>query len=167
MKIQKAFKFRLNTKKKDTSKLFQFAGACRFVWNKCLYINKKALEQKQKIMYYNETSFWLTLWKQSAEYSFLKDCHSQPLQQSLKCLEKAFKDCFDKKQPLKKFPRFKKKYQSTSFKYPQGFKIENNQVYTLQMKVLVFKSVNLLYLWLFLVAQNKHFEIQSVYICQK
>ena len=129
MKIQKAFKFRLNTKKKDTSKLFQFAGACRFVWNKCLYINKKALEQKQKIMYKDEMQFWLKIWKKSAEYSFLKDCHSQPLQISVQTLDKAFKDCSDKKQPLKKFLGFKKKFKATSFKYPQGFKIENNQVY--------------------------------------
>jgi putative transposase len=129
MKIQKAFKFRLNTKRKDTSKLFQFAGCCRFVWNKCLASNKLAVKNKQKIAYYQETSFWLTLWKQSEEYKFLKDCHSQPLQQSLKSLGRAFKDCFDKKQPLKKFPRFKNKYKSSSFTFPQGFKINNNQVY--------------------------------------
>ena len=61
MKIQKAFKFRLNTKHKDTSKLFQFANCCRFVWNKCLASNKLAVENKQKIAFYEEASFWLTL----------------------------------------------------------------------------------------------------------
>ena len=140
MKIQKAFKFRLNTNKKDTRWLLQFAGACSFVWNKCLYISKKVLEQKQKIMYYNETSFRLTLWKKSAEYNFLKDCHSQVLQQSLKILEKAFTDCFDKKQPLKKFLRFKKKFQSTIFSFFQGFKIENNQVHLSKIGLFSFRK---------------------------
>jgi putative transposase len=47
-----------------------------------------------------------------------------PLQQSLKNLDRAFKDGFDKTQPLKRIPNFKKKGISTdSIRYPQGFKI--------------------------------------------
>jgi putative transposase len=99
----------------------------RFVWNKALAINLSRLENKQSILWYNEMDFWTKLWKASDEYSFLKTVHSQTLQQTLKNLEKAFKDGFDKKQPLKRIPKFKRKGQSDSFKYPQGFKLSQDK----------------------------------------
>ncbi|SIO00483.1 RNA-guided endonuclease InsQ/TnpB family protein [Nitrosomonas cryotolerans] len=122
--IRKAFKFRLNPNSDQVQKMVEFAGANRFVWNKALAMNLFRLEQKQPLLWYNELSFWLKLWKSSEDYGFLKTVHSQPLQQALKNLEKAFKDGFDKKQPLKRIPKFKKKGLSDSFRYPQGFKLE-------------------------------------------
>ncbi len=129
--IRKAFKFRLNTTSEQSQKMIEFAGANRFVWNKALAMNLFRLEQKQPLLWYNELAFWLKLWKSSEDYGFLKTVHSQPLQQTLKNLEKAFKDGFDKKQSLKRVPRFKKKRASDSFRYPQGFKLEqeSNKVF--------------------------------------
>ncbi|SIN99524.1 RNA-guided endonuclease InsQ/TnpB family protein [Nitrosomonas cryotolerans] len=122
--IRKAFKFRLSPNSDQIQKMVEFAGANRFVWNKALAMNLFRLEQKQPLLWYNELSFWLKLWKSSEDYGFLKTVHSQPLQQALKNLEKAFKGGFDKKQPLKRIPKFKKKGLSDSFRYPQGFKLE-------------------------------------------
>ncbi|SIO18297.1 RNA-guided endonuclease InsQ/TnpB family protein [Nitrosomonas cryotolerans] len=129
--IRKAFKFRLNPNSDQVQKMVEFAGANRFVWNKALAMNLFRLEQKQPLLWYNELSFWLKLWKSSEDYGFLKTVHSQPLQQALKNLEKTFKDGFDKKQPLKRIPKFKKKGLSDSFRYPQGFKLEqeSNKVF--------------------------------------
>jgi putative transposase len=79
------------------------------------------------MLWYQEMAFWLTLWKRSDDYSFLKQSHSQSLQQTLKQLERAFKDGFDRKQPLKFIPVFKKKGMKESFTYPQGFKLEQKQ----------------------------------------
>ncbi|MBN2865593.1 MAG: transposase [Thiotrichales bacterium] len=124
--IRKAFKFRLNPSSEQVQKMVEFAGANRFVWNKALAINLFRLEHKQSLLWYNEMAYWLGLWKSSEEYGFLKTVHSQPLQQTLKKLEKAFKDGFDKKQPLKRIPKFKKKGLSDSFRYPQGFKLEQD-----------------------------------------
>ena len=129
MIVRKAFKFRLNIKPSQNKKLFEFSGACRFLWNKCLYINKERLQRKNSIMRYQEMSFRCNLWKKSNEYGFLKNCQSQLLQQKLKDLDKSFMDCFDKKQLNKRFPKFKKKSQSNSFRYPQGFKINGNNVF--------------------------------------
>nr|WP_281250625.1 transposase [Nitrosomonas cryotolerans] len=122
--MRKAFKSRLNPNSDQVQKMVEFAGANWFVWNKALAMNLFRLEQKQPLLWYNELSFWLKLWKSSEDYGFLKTVHSQPLQQALKNLEKAFKDGFDKKQPLKRIPKFKKKGLSDSFRYPQGFKLE-------------------------------------------
>lgn len=104
--------------------MVEFAGANRFVWNKALAKNLSLLESKQPILWYQEMNFWLGLWKKSDEYRFLKQAHSQSFQQTLKQLERAFKDGFDKNQPLKRIPTFKRKGQKDSFTYPQGFNLE-------------------------------------------
>ncbi|MDT8372324.1 MAG: transposase, partial [Gammaproteobacteria bacterium] len=121
--IRKAFKFRLKITPETESKLNNYVGGCRFVWNKALSLNLDRLSNKQPILWYQELNFWATIWKQSGEYGFLNDLPSQALQQKLKDLDKAFRDCFDKNQPLKRCPVFKKKKLSDSIRFPQGFKI--------------------------------------------
>ncbi|MEY3182477.1 MAG: hypothetical protein RLZ35_462, partial [Pseudomonadota bacterium] len=108
MLIRKAFKFRLKTDR-VTNRIFDcFAGHCRFLWNKCLRINLDRLYQKNRILRYEELDFWSKQFKRSTEYHFLKECPSQALQQKLRDLDKAFMDAFDKSQPNKRLPRFKK-----------------------------------------------------------
>ncbi len=92
-------------------------------------MNLERLENKQKILWYQEMAFWLTLWKRSEEYAFLKECPSQVLQQKLKDLERAFKDGFDRGQPLKLMPVFKKKGLNEGIRFPQGFKLNNRRIF--------------------------------------
>ena len=88
MLIHKAYRFKLRVNHPDTAaKLHQFSGCTRFVWNKMLAMNLYRLEHKQALLWYPEMAFWLTLWKSSDEYAFLRDCHSQVLQQSMMQLE--------------------------------------------------------------------------------
>lgn len=126
MLIRKAYKFRLNTSPDINAKMAQYAGNCRFLWNKALAINLFKLQNNQKICYYQEFDFFSKLWKKSEEYGFLTLSPAQTIQQTLKQLERAFKEAFDKKQPLKRMPTFKKKGTRDSFSLPQGFKIDNN-----------------------------------------
>ena len=128
LKIRKAYKVRLKTNVEIGHKLVRFCGSSRFLWNKCLAMNLERLEKRQAILWYNELAFWLTVWKQSEEYSFLKECPSQVLQQKLKDLERAFRDCFDKSQSLKRTPVFKKRGLNDGIRFPQGFKIYGNQM---------------------------------------
>ena len=60
-------------------------------------------------------------------YGFLKRSPAQTLQQTLWQLERAFKDAFDKSQPNKKLPKYKKRGESDTFTYP-GFEIDGNRV---------------------------------------
>ena len=129
MKVRKAYKFRLKTKPIHRDLFSQFSGCNRFVWNTALAINKKRLSDKHKLLWYSELSFFLTLWKKSDEMNFLRIAPSQTLQQTLKHLDRAFKDGFDKKQSLKRLPVFKKKGCSDSFVFPQGFKFEENRIF--------------------------------------
>lgn len=127
--IRKAYKFRIKTNKDIESKLFRFCGSARFLWNKSLALNLERLENKQGLLWYNELAFWLTLWKRSDEYAFLKDCPSQVLQQKLRDLDRAFREGFDKRQPLKHIPVFKKRGFGDGIRFPQGFKIENRRIF--------------------------------------
>ena len=109
--------------------MFRQAGCCRWVWNQVWRMNQQRLENHQPLVWYQEAAFWLRLWKQSEEYGFLRQAHSQPLQQALKDLDRAYRDGFDKNQPLKRLPRKKRKYQHASFRYPQGVKLDNRRIY--------------------------------------
>ncbi|WP_020158505.1 RNA-guided endonuclease InsQ/TnpB family protein [Methylobacter marinus] len=140
--IRKAFKFRLKLTHEADAKLNNYAGGCRFAWNKALALNLDRLNDKQPILWYLELNFWATIWKQSEEYGFLKDVPSQALQQKLKDLDKAFRDCFDKNQPLKRCPVFKKKGLSDSIRFPQGFKIdqENSRIFLPKIGLVKYRN---------------------------
>jgi putative transposase len=129
LQIRKAYKVRLKTNSETESKLVRFCGSGRFLWNKSLAMNLERLEKGQGILWYNELAFWLRLWKSSDEYGFLKECPSQVLQQKLMDLDRAFRDSFDRKQPLKRLPVFKKKGRGEGIRFPQGFKIENRRIF--------------------------------------
>lgn len=131
MIIRKAYKFRLKPSEEQTILFEQFAGCCRFVWNKVLKMSLDRLKNNQKIIWYHEADFWSRIWKKSDEYSFLKTCHSHPIQQKLRDLDKAFRDGFDKNQPNKRLPIFRKKGLHDSFRYPspKQFKIDNRRIF--------------------------------------
>ena len=126
MKIRKAYKFKLKPNQEKESLLAQFAGCSRFIWNRGLAIVKESLDQKTGYINYNSLAKKLTEWKKEPDTDFLKTVHSQPLQQTLKDLEKACKDAFKKD---KGFPKFKKKGVHDSFRYPQGVKVSESRVF--------------------------------------
>ena len=128
-KIRKAYKVRLKTNDELERKLVRISGSTRFLWNKSLAMNLERLESDQGILWYTELAFWLKVWKGSEEYGFLGECPSQVLQQKLMDLERAFRDCFDRKQPLKRLPVFKKRGMGDSIRFPQGFKIKNRRIF--------------------------------------
>ena len=129
MKIYKAYKFRLKTKP-DQERLFrQYAGCCRFVWNKALALQKQRLDAGEKVLSYARLCKCLTVWKREEDTAFLAEAPIHPLQQTLKFLDRAIKEAFDKTN-RKRFPRFKKKGQHTdSFRHPDCFKLDDDRVF--------------------------------------
>jgi len=129
MIVRKGFKFRLVPNAVQRTSMNMFAGHNRAVWNKALAITKDRLERKIPIMWYNELNWNMSkLWKPSEEMGWLNEAPSQTLQQTLKQFERAMRDCFDKNQPNKRMPRFKKKGVKDSFLFPQGFEVEGNRI---------------------------------------
>lgn len=123
-----AYKFQLRQKPAQEHIMRQFAGCCRFVWNRALALEKELYETEGKRSGYCALAGKLKEWKQEEDTAFLASAHSQILQQTLKDLERAYKNFFEKRAD---FPRFKKKGVHDAFRYPQGFKIEqeNSRVY--------------------------------------
>ena len=72
----------------------RFAGACRFVFNRALALQNENHEAGNKYIPYGKMASWLVEWKNATETQWLKDAPSQPLQQSLKDLERAYKNFF-------------------------------------------------------------------------
>ena len=99
----------------------RFAGACRFVFNRALALQNENHEVGNKYIPYTKMASWLIEWKLHPDTQWLKDAPSQPLQQSLKDLERGYKNFFQKRAA---FPRFKKRGQHDAFRYPQGVKLD-------------------------------------------
>ena len=127
MKRLQAFKFQLRPNGHQERDMRRFAGACRFVFNKSLALQSENYEAGNKFLPYVKMAAWLVEWKKAPETQWLKDSPSQPLQQALKDLERAYKNFFQKRAS---FPRFKKRGHSDSFRYPQGVKLDqaNNRI---------------------------------------
>ena len=129
MKVRRAYKFKLYSSDK-LAKVASVAGSCRFVWNQVLALNLERLEQGKPIMRYNEAAKLLPEWKRTEALGWLKSVNAQALQQKLRDLDRAFLDCFDKKQPNKRTPRFKKRGKSVdSFRIPTAPKLVDNKIY--------------------------------------
>lgn len=122
MKRLQAYKFELMPNGEQQRQMRCFAGACRFVYNKALawQITQYAQDNTYKFSY-TKLANVLPGWKRDNTTLWLKDSPSQTLQQALKNLESSFKNFFAKRAD---FPKFKKRGQHDSFRYPQGFKIE-------------------------------------------
>ena len=83
----------------------RFAGCCRFIWNKALALEKENYEQGGKRHGYNNLAGLLRDWEKAEDTAFLAEAHSQILQQSLKDLDRAYVNFFQKRAG---YPRFKK-----------------------------------------------------------
>ncbi|EGI4519339.1 IS200/IS605 family element transposase accessory protein TnpB, partial [Escherichia coli] len=93
----------------------------RFVFNRALALQNENHEAGNKYVSYTKMASWLIEWKSHPDTQWLKDTPSQPLQQSLKDLERGYKNFFQKRAA---FPRFKKRGQNDAFRYPQGVKLD-------------------------------------------
>ncbi len=118
-----AFKFELTPNGEQVRKMRSFAGACRFVYNKALALQKANHEAGQKFVGYVPMAKHLTEWRNGIETPWLKDAPVHPQQQTLKDLDRAYGNFFAKRAD---FPRFKKKGQGDSFRYPdpKQFKLD-------------------------------------------
>lgn len=119
-----AYKFELRPDGGQRRDLLRFAGSCRFVYNKALALQKENHQAGNKYIAYVAMAKQLTAWRHSAETPWLKDAPCHPLQHALKDLERAYKNFFAKRAG---FPRFKRKGQGDSFRFPDPLQIRLDQ----------------------------------------
>jgi putative transposase len=126
MKKLQAFKFELMPNGAQRRTMHQFAGMCRFVYNKALETHQARRAAGEKFASHFDACKWLPGWK--AQFPWLKKAHSQILQVALKDVHQAHKNLFEKRAG---FPKFKKKGNKESFCFPQGCKLaeQNATIY--------------------------------------
>lgn len=124
MQRLQAFKYELMANGAQERSMRQFAGACRFVFNKALALQQANHASGAKFINYVAMAKLLTEWRNGAETPWLKDAPVHPLQHTLKDLERAYKNFFAKRAS---FPRFKKKGSGESFRYPDPKQIKLDQ----------------------------------------
>ena len=129
MIIRQGWRYRLKTTPEVEHALRVQAGHARFVWNEALKLNLRRLEQGVPLLWRDALCGMIKLWKMTEQRDFLRDAHSQVLQQKLNDLASAFSDAFDPSQPHKRLPRFKRKGIDDRFRYPQGFKLARGRIY--------------------------------------
>ena len=101
--MEKAYKFRFYPTKTQIEKLNCTFGCVRYVYNHFLSLKQELYSKEKKSMSYNQCSKELTVLKQEKEW--LKDVDKYSLQNSLKDLDKAYKNFFSGNG----YPKFKSK----------------------------------------------------------
>lgn len=120
MKRLQAFQFELMPIGAQEHNMRRYAGSCRFVYNQALAWQTERYAKDKTVQFsYVTLANLLPIWKK--EFKWLSDSPSQVLQQALKDLERSYKNFFAKRA---KFPRFKKRGQSASFRFPQGCELD-------------------------------------------
>ncbi|MGH8787720.1 MAG: RNA-guided endonuclease InsQ/TnpB family protein [Cupriavidus necator] len=124
MQRLQAFKFELMPRGEQQRDMRRFAGSCRFVYNKALALQIESCEAGGKFISYVAMAKRLTEWRNGPGTPWLKDSPVHPMQHALKDLERAYKNFFAKRAA---HPRFKKKGQRDSFRYPDPKQIKLDQ----------------------------------------
>jgi len=130
MQRLQAFKYELRLNAQQKRHLARFAGSCRVVFNEALRLQQTNHETGGKFINYVAMAKHLTAWRNGAPLPsgriapWLKEAPVHPLQHALKDLERAYKNFFAKRAA---FPRFAKKGQKDSFRYPDPKQIKLDQ----------------------------------------
>jgi len=127
MKIIKyTYKFRLEPTNEQKTLLNKHFGSVRWSYNYFLNQRKQEYLNNKKSITYNQQSKILTELKTNDETEWLKEVNSQSLQYSLKCLDQAYQNFFNKRT---QFPKFKSKRNKNSFTCPQFVKNDDNLLF--------------------------------------
>ncbi|MCZ7404608.1 MAG: transposase [Candidatus Methanoperedens sp.] len=132
--MKKAYSFRIYPNKNQEVKLNRTLNTCRHLYNDALSERKRQAELNRlkrdfQVFPWGKTE-WISYEEQantlsSEKNSFQKEVHSQVLQNTLKRLDRSFKNFFNGFG----YPRFKGRNRYDSFTYPQsGFELEDGKL---------------------------------------
>ena len=127
--MRKSFKYRIYPNLKQIKSLNQTLVACRWLYNHFIEQRKNAWESENKNLSRYDQSNTLKQLKQ--EHQFLKNVHSQVLQNITVRIDLAFRAFFRriKSGDTPGYPRFRNEFRYDSFTFPQsGFKLTDNFV---------------------------------------
>jgi len=111
--VKVRYRFRFYPTPEQEHILARTFGACRYVYNWALRLRTDAYQAGGRINY-NQSSAALTDLKTQPEHAWLNEIHSVPVQQSLRHLQTAFRNFFEKRAA---YPSFRKKRGRQSAEY--------------------------------------------------
>src|SRR5215813_4781232 len=124
--VEKAFKYRFFPTDEQAEQLARTFGCARYVYNQALELRATAWRQDKKSIGYHETASRLTEWKKEPEKAFLSEVSSVVLQQSLRNLDTAFTNFFEKRA---QYPKFKSRRDRQSARYAtNAFTFRDGQI---------------------------------------
>ena len=125
----KTYEYRIYPNKEQGIIIAKHFGCTRFVYNKALALKIEAYAKGEKNLSKYDLTKKVKEWKDTEEFSWLKEVQAQSLQQAIFHLDSAFTKFFREK---KGYPKFKSKHiHKFSYSVPQNVRInfETNRVY--------------------------------------
>lgn len=92
--MERGFKYRIYPNACQREQIARTLGCCRFVYNRALDVKKSAYTKTGKTVSWAELSRMLPVWKRDPETSWLAQVDSMALQQSIRDLDRAYKNFF-------------------------------------------------------------------------
>lgn len=124
MIIQRGYKVRLYPNKEQEQKMLSIIGACRWVYNYYLEQRKNYYLEHKKTLSYLSMAKDLTQLRY--KFDWLYKIQTVPLQQSIRCLDRAYNNFFRK---TSNFPKFKsRKDNKQLFRKPVDYRILPNKI---------------------------------------
>lgn len=130
----KAYKFRIYPDNEQKVLLAKTFGCCRWFYNYSLNLTNETYKATGKGLSRNEIINKLPELKK--EFEWLTEVPSQALQQTALDLSSGFLNFFEKRA---KFPRFKKKGNKQSVRFPQGIKLDGEYLTLPKLKKVYCK----------------------------
>ena len=104
--VKRAFKYRFYPSPEQADLLNRTFGCVRYVYNRALAERSRAWTQERRRVTHAETDKWLTGWKRDPDTAWLTEPSKGPLQATLRDLQTAYVNFWQKRA---KYPRFKSK----------------------------------------------------------
>lgn len=108
--VKRAYRYRFYPTPEQAEQLNRTFGCVRYVYNRALEERSRAWTQEQRRVTHAETDKMLTAWKRDPETEWLSEPSKGPLQATLRNLQVAYVNFWQKRA---KYPKFKKRGKTT------------------------------------------------------
>ena len=92
--MERGFKYRIYPNESQRDQIARTFGCCRFVYNRALDVKKTAYNETGKSIATNDLIKMLPAWKRDPDTSWLAQVDSMALQQSIRDLDRAYRNFF-------------------------------------------------------------------------
>lgn len=129
--MERGFKYRIYPNESQRDQIARTFGCCRFVYNRALDVKKTAYSETGKSIAANDLIKMIPAWKRDPETSWLAQADSMALQQSIRDLDRAYKNFFRRVREGGKpgFPKFKsRRHARQSYRTNGGKVLDRNHI---------------------------------------